>query len=80
MSNFENFFSNLYSNNNTSISNEQKEAFLQQADCTNNTTTDTNMILDSTITYDEVNCAVLTLKNGKSSSLDMISNEMLKKS
>ena len=78
MSNFENFFSNLYSNNHTSIPSEQRDTYQQQADNVNHMTTDTNTILDSTITYDEVNRAVLTLKNGKSSSSDMICNEMLK--
>ena len=86
MSNFESFFQKLYSNEHSTITTEQKEELLQDADRlnselgssdTNNTIDPPNMTLNEHITVEEIKSSVKSLKNGKSSSADLICNELL---
>ena len=78
MNKFESFFNDLYSDKHQSISNEAKSEFLKEADTINNLADDCTADLNATITADELNSAIKSLKTGKASSKDMISNEILK--
>ena len=77
MSNFENFFMCLYSNNHTSITTQQKEELLHKADTLNTNAGSSSSILNRPISLDEIKASIKSLKNGKSSSSDMICNELL---
>jgi exonuclease III len=79
MENFENFFRKLYSNEHVNVSPDTKEELLRKAD-TNNSSfcASTPQILNTHITSNEIKAVILSLKNGKSSSDDLISNELLK--
>ena len=77
MNNFENFFSELYSDKHKNISNESKVNFLHEADNINDTSTGPDS-LNKRIDVSEVNSAIKSVKTGKASANDMISNELLK--
>ena len=78
MSKFEGFFTDLYSDKHQTISNESKSDFLRDADSINNQSSDLTTDLNCAITIDELRSAIKSLKSGKASSKDMISNELLK--
>ncbi|NRB82080.1 MAG: endonuclease/exonuclease/phosphatase family protein, partial [Saccharospirillaceae bacterium] len=78
MNKFEHFFENLYSSKNSAIPGQQRDTLLEEADKLNDTAVSTDETLNKEITLDEVKSAVNSLKNGKSSSCDMICNEMIK--
>ncbi|NRB81926.1 MAG: RNA-directed DNA polymerase, partial [Saccharospirillaceae bacterium] len=77
MNNFEKYFKNLYNNQNSTISQNQKEELLHKADNINESNIH-HTLLNKPISSDEINRSILNLKNGKSSSSDMICNEMIK--
>ena len=80
MSNFQKFFKDLYSNNHTTISQDQKQSFIQEADATNLRSCNINSenySLNSEISHSEIRASVKSLKGGKSSSSDLICNELL---
>ena len=80
MENFERFFKELYSNVHNTISPEKKAelsevtARLKNLNCNSSTET----LLNQPISANEIFESMSSLKNGKSSSDDMISNEMIK--
>ena len=78
MEKFEKFFSNLYSDNHKTIDNNKKEEFIREADTINNNTTTHSTILNDIITSTEVSLIIKSLKLGKASSNDKISNEIIK--
>ena len=77
MNNFETFFQNLYSNEHPTISKEQKEELLLEADRLNVTTDPPSMTLNDHISLEEIRVAIKSLKTGKGSSSDLICNELL---
>ena len=77
MQKFETFFGELYSDKHTTISDDQKEALIDEADKLNSTATDPET-LNKSITTSEVSSAIKCVKSGKASSTDMICNEFLK--
>ena len=77
MANFENFFSDLYTNKHKSISLTKKEHLRDSADKINNKARH-HTELNQQISTAEVTASIKTLKKGKSSSDDMIPNEFLK--
>ena len=77
MKNFENFFRDLYSDRHSTINNEQKDEFMRSADETNNSSSDSD-VLNKAFTTQEVILTIKSLKSGKASSTDMVSNEILK--
>ena len=77
MESFETFFSKLYSDRHNTIPNELKQEFLNEADIINENSTCPET-LNKTITINEVDSAIKSVKTGKASSTDMISNEILK--
>ena len=77
MKNFENFFEDLYSNKHSSINLQQKEEFLEKADDHNQHFT-SESDLNKPISSEEISSSIKNLNNGKSSSSDMVCNEMLK--
>ena len=78
MEKFEKFFSNLYSDNHKTIDNNKKEEFIREADTINNNTPTHSTILNDIITSTEVSLIIKSLKLGKASSNDKISNEIIK--
>ena len=87
MENFEKFFKILYSNQHSTITPTQKEELLRKADqrnadatnsCTNCPPDSPINLLNSSITLSEISDSIKSLKNGKSSSSDLVCNEMLK--
>lgn len=78
MKNFENFFRDLYSDKHATINSEQKHEFMNSADEINNTSENYPDKLNKTITRQEVSSTIKSLKSGKASSTDMVSNELLK--
>ena len=78
MEKFEKFFSNLYSDNHKTIDNNKKEEFIREADTINNNTTTHSTILKDKITSTEVSLIIKSLKLGKASPNDKISNEIIK--
>lgn len=85
MENFENFFKVLYSNHHSTITASQKEELLLKADLNNsnashfaNITNPSPNLLNSDISVTEIVATIKKLKNGKSSSSDLVCNEMLK--
>ena len=77
LNNFQQFYANLYSDKHPTISELTKSALLEEADTLANETTP-NETLNSPFSGDELESAIASLKSGKASSLDHISNEMLK--
>ena len=77
MKKFEKFFSNLYSDNHKTINDDQKQAFLDEA-LNYNANSPPPENLNAQIEAEEIESAVKSLKSGKASSIDMISNEILK--
>ena len=77
MKNFENFFRELYTDKHNTINTEQKDDFMKAADEINNTASyhDT---LNKAFTTQEITGTIKSLKSGKASSTDMVSNEILK--
>ena len=77
MNKFEAYFKNLYDDNHNSISKETKNEYINMADHINITSTHPKL-LNKPITVEEVTSAINSLKSGKASSIDMVSNEILK--
>ena len=78
MNNFQKFFENLYSNNHATLSQDQKKTFIHNADINNDLlNNNSNLDLNSEITCDEIRSTIRNLKCGKSSSSDLICNELL---
>ena len=77
MKTFEKFFSMLYSDNHSSINNTQKQNFMTAALNINENSTPHESLNDP-IAIEEVISVIKSLKTGKASSKDMISNELLK--
>ena len=76
---FQQFYANLYKDEHPTIDQLTKAALLQEADgiaCNSLP----NEMLNSPFTNEELNAAITSLKSGKASSFDHISNEMLKAS
>ena len=78
MEKFEIFFSNLNSDNHKTIDNNKKEEFIREADTINNNSTTHLTILNDKIISTEVSLIIRSLKLGKASSNDKISNEIIK--
>ena len=77
MNKFETFFSELYSDNHKTINSETKQSFTTAANKINNESNHSEK-LNKYFTSSEVITAIKSLKSGKASSIDMISNEILK--
>ena len=80
MENFETFFKTLYSNTHETIPKEKKSEFSDEARIINNIglPESAETILNGPIVANEILESLSTLKNGKSSSDDMVNNEILK--
>ncbi|KAL5271735.1 hypothetical protein ACHWQZ_G000069 [Mnemiopsis leidyi] len=80
MENFERFFKDLYSNAHETISEEKKAELSEEATLIKNlgSAESDETILNRPIEASEILESLSTLKNGKSSSDDMISNEIMK--
>ena len=80
MENFQKFFGELYANAHSTITAEKKKDMLQNAEAINNNCrpSPAQSILNGQISVQEISTALSSLKNGKSSSEDMICNEILK--
>ena len=81
MENFEVFFKNLYTDNHVSIPEDTKRELIDEADRKASRVNDgviDDTALNTAITIDEINSCVRQLKNGKSSSVDLINNEIIK--
>ena len=81
MSNFESFFADLYTDKHKTIDTIEKEIMLNMANQLNKSTIlsdELEDILNKKIQTEEVSKCILTLKNGKASANDLISNEILK--
>ena len=77
MENFENFFSDLYSDNHKTINSSQKDSLMNAAEQFNSVPNYPDS-LNKAISTHEVSSTIKLLKSGKASSTDMISNELLK--
>ena len=77
LSRFKDFYQNLYSDEHPTVSQLTKEALLQDADLIANSEEPT-VTLNSPFTLDELDTSIRSLKTGKASSFDMISNEIIK--
>ncbi|NRB82002.1 MAG: reverse transcriptase family protein [Saccharospirillaceae bacterium] len=77
MNNFETFFSKLYSDNHKTINSNVKQSYIDEADIINSSSP-SPQILNDPILIDDVKLTISSLKSGKASSMDMISNEILK--
>ena len=77
MKRFENFFSNLYSDNHKTVTADQKKAFLDEA-LDYNSTLQAPESLNNPIDDKEICLVIKSLKQGKASAKDMINNEILK--
>ena len=77
MNNFHSFFENLYSDNHKTIGHAKKDIYLKRADSINKTAS-SPAGLNEKINMSEVFSTIKSLKSGKASSIDMISNEILK--
>ena len=78
MSNFENFFKQLYSDFHPTINDTRKNRLQTDADKTNSDTHNHPDILNRLITIEEVNSVISSLKTGQASSFNQISNEIIK--
>ena len=77
--NFETFFAKLFSDKHDTVNTTQKQTFIDNADSINNAAgTGHPPTLNDPISQSEVKSTISSLKLGKASSLDMISNEILK--
>ena len=77
MNNFEAFFQELYSDKHSTVTDDQKEEYLKKADDINYASLHPQSLNDP-FTMTEIASAIKSLKSGKASSIDMISNEILK--
>ena len=77
MENFESFFRDLYSDNHTTIDTDNKNEYIKKADEINDNSLHP-VNLNVHFSKAEVTSAVKSLKSGKSSGIDMISNEIIK--
>ena len=76
---FHNFYTNLYSDHHDKIDPSTKDQFIQEADTlAARTNGEETMNINGIFCEDELNACINKLKNGKSSSFDMICNEILK--
>ena len=74
---FQNFYAELYSDSHPTIDGLTKRALLQEADSLAKES-EPNGTLNSPFTMEELDNAIKSLKNGKASSFDHVSNEMIK--
>ena len=77
LDNFQDFYQKLYADEHPTIDQLTKEALMQDADLIANAAEPTTT-LNSPFTLDELDTAIKSLKTGKASSFDMISNEIIK--
>ena len=78
---FESFFKNLYSDTHDSVDQNKKTELITEADRINSIANESSIddsYLNEAIATAELNKCIKELKNGKASSLDLISNEMIK--
>ena len=82
MENFEKFFTKLYTNDHQTITTERKATLLEEsvqiAERNDNSNNDHTNELNKPFTCKEISDTISELKNGKSSSDDLICNEILK--
>jgi len=74
---FQQFYSELYSDNHPTVDTLTKRALLEEANALSEGSAP-NEFLNSPFTLNELNAALGDLKSGKASSFDHISNEMLR--
>ena len=77
MDNFETFFKNLYSDNHKTINKKKNDDLINAADCINIRSVPSKE-LNGKFTIPELKRSIRSLKSGKASSIDMISNEIIK--
>ena len=76
---FKEFYSNLYSDEHPTVDQLTKEALIHDAELlVNSNSEEPSQILNSPFTLDELDASIKSLKSGKASSFDMISNEIIK--
>ena len=76
---FQEFYSKLYADHHPTMDSLTKEALVEAADSlADNSSENPNELLNSPFTPEELSSAISGLKNGKASSFDHISNEMIK--
>ena len=82
MENFESFFTNLYSDTHATLSVEEKNIMLQEADKINHHNTNNQdeaaLTLNTDISTQEISGCIRSLKCGKAAGDDMLSNDILK--
>ena len=78
LNSFQHFYKDLYSDNHDSIDAATKEALFDDASYIANNTSNPSETLNEPFSIDELNAAISGLKNGKASSFDMVSNEIIK--
>ena len=74
---FQSFYQDLYSDNHSTMDNITKAALFDEANNLANSSTP-NETLNTEFTMDEINAVIAGLQNGKASSFDHISNEIIK--
>ena len=77
MNNFESFFTDLYSDDHKTVTPTEKQRFIDEANRINSTSEPSPTLNDPIVTSEVKHC-ISSLKSGKASSFDMISNEILK--
>ena len=76
---FQEFYSKLYADHHPTMDSLTKEALVEAADSlADNSSENPNELLNSPFIPEELSTAISGLKNGKASSFDHISNEMIK--
>ena len=78
MNSFQNFYANLYCDHHASVDTATKDTLLEEAINMASSSSNPSEILNDPFTIEELNNAINSLKNGKASSFDMISNEIIK--
>ena len=78
LSSFHDFYQNLYSDDHRSMDHLTKMALLDNALEIVNSSSISSDILNSPFTREELDAAISGMKNGKASSFDMVSNEIIK--
>ena len=78
MDRFERFFTDLYSDKHKTLNAEKKDKLLREADTINSNTSTHSTVLNDKLTSTEISIVIKSLKVGKASSKDMMSNEIIK--
>ena len=78
LNSFQDFYKDLYSDHHYSVDSMTKAALLDDAVNIASSSTPDNATLNEPFSIEELNSAISSLKNGKASSFDMISNEIIK--